>query len=188
MKRFILGLVTLLALSATAGEAMAARLVTREIGWLTTSTGTSTQNNTARKGFGTGYADTTWAFSLGNVSFPASSLAGTANKDTVTVAYVRFFTDSTVAVTNTLTTVSYVVEASGDGYTWNAVYTNASNAIVASGDQYFAIPMWFNSGTGTNATGTKTSPLLTAPYLRIRFTAGTGNFFAARCQLVHWAD
>ena len=39
MKRFILGLVTLLALTATAGEAMAVRLVTREIGWLTTSTG-----------------------------------------------------------------------------------------------------------------------------------------------------
>lgn len=190
MKRIILGLVMLLALMATAGEAMAARLVTREVGWLTTTTsgGVITQNNTTRKGFGTGFADTTWAFSLANVSIPSVALAGTSAKDSVTIGYVRFHTDSTVAVTNTLSTVSYVIEASGDGYTWAAVVTNASNAIVASGDQYFAIPLWFNSGTGNNSTGAKTSPLLTAPYLRVRFTGGSGNFFAARCQLVHWAD
>ena len=189
MKRFILGLVMLVGFIATTGDAMAAKLVTREIGWVTNlAASASNPNYTARKGFGTGYADTTMPFSLINVSIPATSLAGTANKDTVTVAYVRVFTDSTVAVTNTLSTISYVVEASGDGYTWAAVFTNASNAIVSSGDQFFAIPMWANTGTGNNATGTKTSPLLNAPYLRIRFTAGTGNFFAARCQLVHWAD
>ena len=187
MKRFILGLVTLLALTATAGEAMAARLVTREIGWLTTSTGVTTQNNTPRKGFNGNYADTTWAFSLNNVSVPATSLAGTANKDTVTVAYVRFFTDSTVAVTNTLSAVSYAVEASGDGYTWATVFNMNASSLVATGEQYFAIPLWFNAGSG-NSPSAKVSPLLTAPYLRVRFSGGTGNFFAARCQLVHWAD
>ena len=189
MKRFILGLVMLVGLVLTVGEASAAKLVTREVGWVTNlATSASNPNYTARKGFGTGYADTTMPFSLSNVSIPSTALAGTANKDTVTVGYVRFFTDSTVAVTNTLSTVSYVIEASGDGYTWAAVVTNASNAIVASGDQYFAIPLWANVGTGNNATGIKTSPLLTAPYLRVRFTAGTGNFFAARCQLVHWGE
>jgi hypothetical protein len=189
MKRFILGLVMLVGIIATTGVASAAKLVTREVGWVTNlATSASNPNYTARKGFNGSFADTTMPFSLTNVSIPSTALAGTANKDTVTVAYVRFFTDTTVAVTNTASTLSYVIEASGDGYTWAAVVTNASNAIVASGDQYFAIPLWANLGTGNNATGTKTSPLLTAPYLRIRFTGGTGNFFAARCQLVHWAD
>lgn len=188
MKRFILGILTMFALGATASDALAVKLTSREIGWWTSSATTINPVNTPRKGFGTGYADTTMNFSLVGVSCPPAALQGAANTDSVTIGWVRFFTDSTVAVTNTLSTVSYVIEASGDGFTWATVVNNASNAIVASGDQHFAIPLWFNSGEGNSATGVKTSPLLTAPYLRVRFTAGTGNFFAARCQLVHWTD
>ena len=171
-----------------AGEAHAVKIKNREIGWWTSTATTVNPVNTPRKGFGTGYADTTFLFSLADVSCPTAALQGAANTDSVTIGWVRFFTDTTVAVTNTLSTVSYVIEASGDGNTWAAVVNNASNAIVASGDQHFAIPLWFNSGEGNSATGVKTSPLLTAPYLRVRFTAGTGNFFAARAQLLYWSD
>jgi len=130
--------------------------------------------------------ETTMVFSSAGMQPPPTSQVSTASKDTVVLGWIRFFTDSGgVAVTNTLSSISYVIEGSSDGGTWAAIQTHASNTSVASGDQAFGwAAIWYNS-TLANAL-TKPSPLLLYPQLRVRITAATGNFFAARCQLLYW--
>lgn len=191
MKRLILGLVMLVALMATASVATAQKVVVKDIGWWLQDSSTELQPaSTPKRQISSGTAmDTTFAFSLVGLSLPKAALAGTANKDTVTVAYVRFFTDSSAAITNNLSAVTYRIEGSGDMLNWYTIQTQVSNAIVADSATSFIIPLWLNTGSPEDAGG-KVSPLISAPYLRIRFTAVTGNpgMRAARCQLVHLED
>lgn len=194
MKRFIyavLAMAALCALPATV-SATAVKLKSREIGWMRSSTneqGVATVFYKKRTEIDASSTpvDTTEAFSLEGVSCPPTALQVTANTDTVTVAWVRFFVDTTVAVTSDLSVVAYKTEVSGDGVNWKetANGTVSYNGI-ASGDTHFSIPLWFNSGEGYGAAGTKTSPLLTAPYIRVRFISATGTLKAVRCQLVYW--
>lgn len=190
MKRLILGLVMLVALMATASVATAQKVVVKDIGWWRTDSLTAQPTSVARRQISSGTAqDTTFVFSLRGVSLPKAALAGAANKDTVTVAYVRFFTDSSAAIANNLTSVTYRIEGSGDMLNWYTVQLNASNAIVSDSATSFIIPLWLNTGSPEDAGG-KVSPLISAPYLRIRFTAvtGTPGMRAVRCQFVYLED
>lgn len=132
--------------------------------------------------------DTTFIFNLEGCSLPTLAQTATASKDSVTIAYLRFYSDSSVAVTNTLSTINYTWQGSGDGVTWYTIVSQANNAIITSGDCGFALPIWINVGQGWGTTGTKISTFLHAKYMRLLITGGTGNFFAARCELLYFSD
>lgn len=199
MKRFLIAATLVaVALGTFASNASAVTIAYKEVGYwqsLAASVNnptppiTSTNPGKRLKGALAASAfDTTYAFSLNGVALPTLAQTATASKDSVTIAYVRFSTDTSVAVSNTLSSLSYVIEGSGDMVNWYAINTIASNAISASGDNAFSIPLYINVGQGWGTTGTKVSPLLSAKYLRIRFTAGTGLMYAARCELVYFAN
>jgi len=206
MKRFLGAALAALALFLTAHPVGATTLRTKDVGWLYSrasrdtilayfpSAGPGNFQVQVKRDLQS-LPETTATFSLvqgGGSGFalvaPPFALVSTASKDTAVVGWLRIFTDSSgTAVTNTLSTISYVLEGSSDGGTWAAIFTHASNACVASGDQAFIpITLWYNASLSPGTTGGKPSPLIAYPMLRFRITAATGNFFAARCQLVYW--
>lgn len=89
--------------------------------------------------------DTTTAFDLDAADFPpypGNFRASATAQDTVTLAKLVFFADSSVASTVVYDASSFVIQAnSGDASTgWQTLYTYAS--LNTSGQKYVEVPIW----------------------------------------------
>lgn len=187
MKRLwvILGaLAVICALSVT--EASAQKLAKRDLAWLDqTASSWNTgrfKDRTAITNSGTGI-DTLQYFSLLGCVKPTGN-PETASLDSTMIAQLVFITDSTVAVTNDLTVVSYVTEVSNDGVNWQSVVAVTTNT-VSSGDKMWTIPLWVHTSEGFGANTIRNNPYF-ASMIRVRAIAATGNQYAVKAQLWYW--
>ena len=196
MKRFLWALCALALFIGISSPASAKSLATRNIGWsaqfcnatscyISPTTGTFAPIKQDKADLHV-RADTTGSFEIPQGPLGISVPPVTASTvDTLQIGYVRFMSDSTTAVTNTLSSITFVVEGSNDGTTWSTALASQVRTPV-SGDGSFLIPIWLKT-TGTKAEGL-VNPWFAYRQYRVRVTATTGNFFAARCDLLYWTD
>lgn len=187
MKRLwvILGALAMVcALNVT--EASAMKLAKKDIGWLdltATDVNLRVKGKTAITNSGTPL-DTTATFSVLDCALPWSK-ADAANVDSTMIAQVVFVTDSSAAVTNTLTVPTYVVEGSEDGVNWQALVT--TDFTISSGAKQWGIPIWVHTGEGFGTVSVQNNPYFFRQ-LRCRITSATGNQYAVRAQLWYWTE
>lgn len=184
----ILSFVVLAAIMLVPSLASAAVVrVDKELGWGTYVNG---QPITVR--FGTQPVslnnDTTGVFSLQDAAvfgggFPVNGgtavNGGFSGNDSLIVAYVVLYRDSTAAGTTDLTAITATIQATYDAVTWTNAGTSAQAPV--SGSSIITIPLYMvpNSGPTLN---------LLAPRLRIAFGSMTGALPAARVKIIYAAE
>ena len=177
MKRFIIGLVMLVALVATAGEAMAARLNNIPLGWRFEASGTPgyvvSVNN-----IGSGATDTTTSVSTTNWSVPIFQQGLTAS-DSVVVARLIIAVDSTTATAIGATTLTVVVDGGiGGDVNWTQLASYTVSSLTAT-DKMAAIPLFVSNSKRINNLGAGNWISL-PPALRFRITANGGAVASCR--------
>lgn len=180
----ILSLVALMATLIPALSFAAPIRVEKELGW---GTYAAHQQSTASYSARTlaGGNDTTAVFSMADASilgngFPvgAGSLYPAGN-DSLCVGYVILYRDSTAAGSPTLTAVTASIQSTGDNLSWTA--SGSTTQAPSSGDAVAVLPLFVIPSSGPTWN-------ITAPRLRIVFSAATGILPACRAKLVYWAD
>lgn len=129
--------------------------------------------------------DTTGVFSLQNAYADGpGSWGDAAYNDSLLLAQIVVYQDSTADAANTLTAATATIDVSGDGNDWVAAGTVVG--IAASDDPIVVFPLG-QQLMGTIGNAAKAGALLgNAPIARIRFTSVTGTLTAARVKLLYW--
>ena len=194
MKKFlVLAALAGVLVASVASVSEAVVLRTKQVGWLDSRStvaggiGAHLKFRTTMTAANTTPLDTTGYFSLSGLSLPQTGGLDAANTDSVAIAYLHIACDTTAAVSNDLTVISYTIDASDDGLNWTPAVSVVTNSVVTSGDGQFNIPLWIKVAEGNGTTAVKNVPLL-AKMLRVRFAASTGTLYSANCHMYYWAE
>ena len=176
MKRFILGLVMLVGLVLTVGEASAAKLTNIPLGWRYEATGLS-GNVITYNAIGAGATDTTTAVSTSNWALSPFQQGLTAS-DSVVVARLIVAIDSTTATNfGAANTVTVTVDGGiGGDASWTQLFQYT--VLPTSTDKMLAMPLFVSNSKIVNKVGNSNWFSL-APALRFRIS-GSGAIAAAR--------
>ena len=150
MKRIILGLVMLVALMATAGDAMASKLVTERLRWRSqNSSNVNTVRDTLYTVLAVGETDTSSTFSTSGWATPVAAVG-----DSVPIGWIVIAQDSSAAGTVAATSYTVNVDIGGGaetGFTSTGVVTLTDPM---AGDKTVRIPLYVNFGSARGVPGT----------------------------------
>jgi len=181
---FVLSVIMLVPMLASAAVVR----VDKELGWGTygpsfASSATTVNFSTRTVG---GDDDTTGVFSLQDAAifgagFPVNGGALFSRNDSLLVAYVVIYRDSTTAgaYTKNLTAITAAVQASYNGDYWASA--GSSSQAPSSGDVVVTIPLYMVPTLGPSLN-------LMAPRLRIVFNGSTGSLTGCRAKIIYAAE